>query len=144
IFVVYENDNLPLNQLNLYDGLQLVPNSIDIELPSLNVIDNIGAKIGFIAWEGDENIANNEVLSINGNILGNPPLNPSNNAFNGTNSVTGATDMYNMDLDIYDIQNLIEIGDESADISLESGQDFVMVNAIITKLNSQLPDATIE
>lgn len=144
IFVVYENDNLPLNQLNLYDGLQFVPNSIDIELPSLNVIDNIGAKIGFIAWEGDENIANNEVLSINGITLGNPPLNPSNNAFNGTNSVTGASDMYNMDLDIYDIQNLIQIGDESADISLESAQDFVMVNAIITKLNSQLPDATIE
>lgn len=144
IFVVYENENLPLNQLNLYDGLQFVPTSIDITLPSLNVIDNIGASIGFIAWEGDANIANNEILSINGNVLGNPPLNPSNNAFNGTNSVTGASDMYNMDLDIYNIQNMIQIGDESAEISLQSAQDFVMVNAIITKLNSQLPDATIE
>jgi hypothetical protein len=26
---------------------------------------------------------------------------------------------------------------------LTSGQDFVMINAIVTKLNSQLPDATL-
>jgi hypothetical protein len=29
-----------------------------------------------------------------------------------------------------------------AQIQLTSGQDFVMINAIVTKLNSQLPDAT--
>lgn len=142
IFVVYKNDNLPLNQLNLYDGLEFVPQEINITLPSLNVIDNEGAKIGFIAWEGDQNIANNETLSMNGIPLFNI-LNPVDNAFNGTNSVTGATDLYNMDLDIYDIQNMIEIGDETAQVVLESSTDFVMVNAIITKLNSQLPDATI-
>ena len=32
----------------------------------------------------------------------------------------------------------------SATIELTSGQDLVMVNNIITVLNSQLPDATIE
>lgn len=143
IVVVVQNENLPLNQLNLYDGLQYVPRSINIELPSLNVIDNEGAKIGFLAWEGDAGIWVEETLKINNNTLSNPPLNPSNNAFNGTNSVTRSNTLYNMDLDIYDIQNYIDIGDDSADISLTSGQDFVMVNAIMTKLNSQLPDATI-
>lgn len=142
IFVVYKNEALPLNQLNLYDGLEFVPQEINITLPSLNVIDNEGAKIGFIAWEGDQNIANSETLSINEIALSNV-LNPVNNAFNGTNSVTGATDLFNMDLDIYDIQNMINIGDETAEIRLESSTDFVMVNAIITKLNSQLPDATV-
>jgi hypothetical protein len=37
----------------------------------------------------------------------------------------------------------IKIGDTSAKIQLTSGQDFVMINSIVTKLNSQLPDATI-
>lgn len=143
LIIVYKNDALPLNQLNVYDGLQAVPSEISIDLNSLNVIDNDGARIGFLAWEGDSGIAVNETLRINGQPLSSLPLNPVNNAFNGTNSFTGSNQLYNMDLDVYNIQNFIDIGDTSANISLTSGQDFVMVNAIVTKLNSQLPDATI-
>jgi gliding motility-associated-like protein len=143
IVIVYRNDALPLNQLNIYDGLQSVPTALTINLSSLNVIDNADAKIGFVAWEGDKNIAVGETLTINGNVISNPPLNPANNAFNGTNSLTGSTTLYNMDLDIYNIENNIEIGDSSALIQLTSSQDFVMINAVVTKLNSQLPDATI-
>ncbi|WP_299229185.1 gliding motility-associated C-terminal domain-containing protein [uncultured Psychroserpens sp.] len=143
ITVIYEDANLPLNQLNVYDGLQSVPTNLTVTLDNLNVLDNDGAKIGFVAWEGDASLAVNEQLTINGNVIGNPPLNPSNNAFNGTNSFTGASNLYNMDIDVYDIQNNINIGDTSASISLTSGQDFVMINNIITVLNSQLPDATI-
>jgi gliding motility-associated-like protein len=143
IVIVYRNDALPLNQLNIYDGLQSVPTALTINLSSLNVIDNADAKIGFVAWEGDRNIAVGESLTINGNVISNPPLNPANNAFNGTNSLTGSTTLYNMDLDIYNIENNIEIGDSSALIQLTSSQDFVMINAVVTKLNSQLPDATI-
>ncbi|MFY7756876.1 MAG: gliding motility-associated C-terminal domain-containing protein, partial [Flavobacterium stagni] len=104
LVIVYSDPTLPINQVNIYDGLQSIPSSININLTNLNVVDNIGAKIGFVAWEGDSNLAVNESLRINGNVLSNPPLNPSNNAFNGTNSVTGNTQMYNMDLDIYSIQ----------------------------------------
>ena len=143
ITVIYEDDNLPLNQLNVYDGLQSVPTFLSITLDNLNVLDNEDAKIGFIAWEGDRALAVNEQLTINGNVISNLPLNPANNAFNGTNSFTGATNLYNMDIDVYDIQNNINIGDTSATIALTSGQDFVMINNIITVLNSQLPDATI-
>ncbi|WP_273290609.1 gliding motility-associated C-terminal domain-containing protein [Winogradskyella sp.] len=143
ISIIYEDDSLPLNQLNVYDGLQSVPTFLSITLDNLNVLDNEDAKIGFIAWEGDSALAVNEQLTINGNVISNPPLNPANNAFNGTNSFTGASDMYNMDIDVYNIQNNISIGDTSATISLTSGQDFVMINNIITVLNSQLPDATI-
>lgn len=154
LVVIYKDQTLPLNQINLYDGLQNVPLAIDIYLDSLNVIDNVGARIGFVAWEGDSdpNIAINETLYVNGNPIGNPPLNPVNNAFNGTNSFTGASNLYNMDLDVYDIQGNIDIGDTSAHVQLTSGQmnsngtisgDFVMINAVVTKLNSQLPDATV-
>ena len=143
IVVVYKNNSLPFNQINVYDGLQAVPNSIAITLSSLDVVDNQDAKIGFLAWEGDENIQVNETLSINSIPLQNLPLNPVNNAFNGTNSITNNDSMYNMDLDIYDIQNTIQVGDTSALIQLGSGQDFVMINTIVTKLNSQVPDAQI-
>ena len=129
--VIYENPSLPLNQLNVYDGLESVPDMLEITLTNLNVFDNMGAKIGFIAWEGDRALSVNESLRINGNIIENFPLNPADNAFNGTNSFTGATNLYNMDIDVYGIQNYIAIGDTQATISLTSGQDFVMINNII-------------
>jgi gliding motility-associated-like protein len=143
LVIIYSDSSLPLNQLNVYDGLDYVPTDISITLNNLNVIDNQNAAIGFVAWEGDRGLAVNESLKINNILIGNPPLNPNTNAFNGTNSFTGATNLYNMDLDVYPIQNTIQIGDTSAQIQLSSGQDFVMINSIVTKFNSQLPDATI-
>ncbi len=143
ILIVYENDTLPLNQINIYDGLEHVPSALTIQLNNIDVIDNNDAKIGFIAWEGDSALHVNESLFVNENLIGNPPLNPTNNAFNGTNSFTGTSTLYNMDIDAYNIQDNIAIGDTQATIQLTSGQDFVMINTVITKLNSQLPDATI-
>ena len=150
IVVVFRNTTLPLNQLNIYDGLEAlstpvvnVQDQIIINLGNLNVLDNSGAKLGFVAWEGDATIANQESLLINGNIIDNPPLNPGNNAFNGTNSITGSSDLFNMDLDIYDIQNYINIGNTSVEVKMTTAQDFVLINTIVSKLNSQLPDATV-
>lgn len=154
ILVVYENPSLTLNQLNIYQGLEaLSPNLplgiidyMTIQLNNLYLISNTGAKIGFIAWEGDRFIQESERLSFTANnvinVLSNP-LNPSNNAFNGTNTETNATNLYNMDLDVYSIENYIVPGTTSATVSLQSGQDYVMLNTVVTKLNSQLPDATI-
>lgn len=145
ILIIYKNDNLPLNQLNVYDGLQAVSvnqNTLTLTLNDLNVVDNLGAKLGFIAWEGDSTLANQETFKFNGFDLTNA-LNPLNNAFNSTNSFTGSSQLYNMDLDVYDIQNFIEIGNPTATIELTSIQDFVMISTVISKLNNQLPDATI-
>ena len=143
IVIVYKNENAPVNLLNIYDGMQGIPNYLNIKLNNLFVIDNVGAKIGFIAWEGDKNIDVNESLRVNGNLIGNPPLNPENNAFNGSNSITNSDELYNMDLDVYDIQDYIKIGDKKVDIQLTSSQDFVMMNTIVTKINTQIIDATI-
>lgn len=156
ILVVYENPALTLNQINIYQGLEaLSPNininppfvdSKTIDLNNLYLISNTGAKIGFIAWEGDRFIDESEQLSFtsngNTNILSNS-INPSDNAFNGTNTETNSIVLYNMDLDVYSIENYIVPGTTSASVSLQSGQDYVMLNTIVTKLNSQLPDATI-
>ncbi|CAM3907309.1 gliding motility-associated C-terminal domain-containing protein [Flavobacterium cucumis] len=156
ILIVYENPNLTLNQINIYQGLEaLSPNpfvipaiidNMEIQLDNLYLISNTGAKIGFIAWEGDRLIQESERLSFSANgtttILSNP-LNPGNNAFNGTHTETNATNLFNMDLDVYSIENYIVPGTTAATVSLQSGQDYVMLNTVVTKLNSQLPDATI-
>ena len=142
ILLVYENPNLTLNQLNIYDGLQGVPDALQINLTNLFVMNNTNAKAGFIAWEGDSQLAT-ETFSVNNIVISNAS-NPINNVFNSTNSVTGSNTLYNMDLDIYEIDNYVAIGDTNATIRLSSSQDFIMINTVITKLNSQLPDATIE
>jgi gliding motility-associated-like protein len=146
VTVIYEDLSLPMNQVNVFDGMEsvsLANNEITITLNNLFVLDNIGAKIGFLAWEGDANLANNETLLINGNLISNPPLNPEDNAFNGTNSFTNSSELFNMDIDFYNIEDNINPGDTSATITLTSNQDLVMVNNIITVLNTELPDATI-
>ena len=146
VTVIYEDASLPNNQVNVFDGLESVSSqnqTLDITLDNLMVLDTQGAKVGFLAWEGDSGISVNETLRFNGNILSNLPLNPPDNAFNGTNSFTSSDVLYNMDIDVYPISNFINPGDTSANIQLTSGQDFVMVNNIITVLNTELPDATI-
>ncbi|MCK7591573.1 gliding motility-associated C-terminal domain-containing protein [Subsaxibacter sp. CAU 1640] len=155
MYVIYQNDDLPLNQINLFQGLEIINRNVQektIVLENLNVIDNEDAKIGFLAWEGDNALNYGETLSINGNILANPPLNLANNAFNGTNTFTNSNTFYNMDLDVYDIQDNIQIGDSEATIRMTTGgldangvfqADLIIINNIITVLNSQLPDATI-
>jgi hypothetical protein len=110
IVIIYKNDVLPLNQVNIYDGLQGVPDELSITLSSLNVIDDNNSKVGFVAWEGDSGLATEE-FRMNGTLLSSA-LSPLNNVFNGTNSITDSSTLYNMDLDIYDIQN--NIGDANA------------------------------
>lgn len=141
LFILYKNPLLPLNQINIYDGLQGVPDDLVISLSSLNVLDNANSKVGFIAWEGDALLAT-EQFEFNGIALSNP-LNPVNNVFNGTDSVSGSDTLYNMDMDIYAIDNYIQVGDTTAEVKLSSFQDFIMINTVIIKLNSQLPDASV-
>ena len=133
IVIIYKNNTLPLNQVNVYDGLQGVPDALSITLSSLNVIDDNNSKVGFVAWEGDASLAT-ESFYFNGNLLSNT-LNPPDNVFNGTNSITGSNTLYNMDLDIYNLQNYIQIGQNTAQIRLTSyydpvvnGQDFIMID----------------
>ncbi|MET3732022.1 T9SS type B sorting domain-containing protein [Moheibacter stercoris] len=147
VVVVYSEPTLTNNLVNVYDGFVRVDqynNEAEITLQNLNVLNQQGNRVGFLAWEGDENIAVNERLEINNIIVSNPPLNPANNAFNGTNSFTGSNTLYNMDLDVYDISNNTQEGDDQLFIKLTSGQDAIIINNLVVVLNSEVPDATIE
>ena len=147
ILVVYEDMALPLNQVSIYHGLEIINRNeqeINITIDNLNVLDNDGAKMGFLAWEGDNALNIEESLVFNGNALESLPLNPATNAFNGTNSFANSTSSYNMDLDVYDIENFIAVGDQAATIKLTTAADLIIINNIVTVLNSQLPDATVQ
>ncbi len=145
IVIIYKNDLLAYSQINIYDGLELVSGTnpeLTIQVSDLYVADNENAKIGFLAWEGDSALAVDETLTVNGIPVFNA-INPIDNAFNSTNSFTGQTDLYNMDLDFYDVSNNVNIGDTFVEVKLTSGQDLVMINTVVTKLNTILPDATV-
>ncbi len=147
INVIYEDVSLSLNQISLFDGLESVSSAnplLQIVLGNIEVASQDLARIGFLAWEGD-NVTPpvNESLTINGTLMSNA-LNPADNAFNCTNSYDGSVELWNMDLDDYSIENVVNVGDTSIDITLTSELDFVLVNNIITVINSELPDATIQ
>ncbi|MFP5438772.1 MAG: T9SS type B sorting domain-containing protein [Bacteroidia bacterium] len=146
VVIVYSDSILPYNQVGVYDGFKTVDQHnplLQIYLDNLNVVNTAGAKIGFLAWEGDAAGSTNESLKINGTAIGNS-LNPVTNPFNSTNSFTGATNLWNMDIDFYNIQNRINVGDTDLDVTLTTSQDAVIVHNIVTVVNSELPDASIE
>ncbi len=147
IVIVYEDLSLPNRVVSVYEGFQIVDHTgqnVSINLNGLTVTDINNAKVGFLAWEGDENIAVAEELRINNLLVSNPPLNPGNNAFNNTNSYTGATDLWNMDIDFYPIGSFISLGDTSMTVQIKTGQDLIIVNNIVVALSSLFADATIK
>ncbi|QQX76621.1 MULTISPECIES: T9SS type A sorting domain-containing protein [Aequorivita] len=146
IIVVFEDPALLLNQIAVFDGLESVSinnTTLNIILNNIDISSDLLAKIGFLAWEGDAAIANGESLFINNVLIDNPPLNPGINAFNSTNSYTNSNQLFNMDMDYYDLIGIVQPGDTSMAIQLSSQQDFIMINNIITVVNSELPDPTI-
>ncbi|MGM0635086.1 MAG: hypothetical protein ACQESK_03400, partial [Bacteroidota bacterium] len=148
IVIIYEDESLDPVQLNVYNGYDFVGTGspeIEFELDNLNVTETTDSSIGFIAWEGDDFIAVDETLQVNDVILGNPPLNPPNNIFNNTNSWTGSDELWNMDLDFFELDDdILEIGDTSIDVKITSGQDGVILHNFVTRISTELPDATVE
>ena len=145
IIVVYSSPSLPIKQLNIYDGYQFVGNpvttSYSFSISNLNVTNTVGAKMTYIVYDGSPNFYTNESIKVNGNTLSNAQ-NPANNPFNGTNSFTGSNSSWNMDVDTYPINNFINVGNTSLQLTLNSLTNR-NVSTIITSIQSELPDATI-
>lgn len=148
IVVIYEDDDLPPNQINIYDGLVylldisgLNPGSVDLEISNFEVNNTGSSKLGVCVYNGSPNIFFDEALKFNGNILSNF-LNPPDNPFNGTNSYTGSTNLFNMDLDFFDVSSFVNVGDTSATITFESSNLRILQNAVL-KVPTQLPEPTV-
>jgi len=149
ILVIYEDNTLPTQQVNIYNGLASVYGNLNspffeasISITNLNVVDTQNARLGYLAWNGSPNQFFNENLTFNGSVLSNA-LNPPDNPFNGTNTYTGATDLWNMDLDVFDISNFVSLGDSQASLTFTSGFNRFIQN-VVTVIRSELPDAQVE
>ena len=150
LMVVYEDNSLPTQQINIYEGLASVYGNLSepsseasITVTNLNVVDTQNARIGYLAWNGSPNLFFNESISFKGTLLSNTPINPIDNPFNGTNSYTGASDLWNMDLDVFDISNFITLGDSQANLTFTSTFTRFIQN-VVTVIRSELPDAQVE
>jgi len=148
IVIVTSNPNNGQNQVNIYDGFDAMPQTVgvydevNVTLNNLELTSTAGAKVEFLAWEGDSDLNVRENALVNGSVLSNG-TNPSGQNFNETNSFDG-TNTYNMDMDFYDISNSISTGaNQSVDLTFSTGRDFVIFNNLVSVVNNESPDATI-
>lgn len=146
ITIIYKDNTIIDNLVAIYDGFEVINTSnpaIDIILDGFKVTRKDNSKVAFLAWEGDNHDGIGEELNINNKSVFNA-LNPADNAFNGTNSFTGSSELWNMDLDLYELDNYINGGDTSLKIQIKTGRDIVIINTVVLSLYSIFPDATIE
>lgn len=146
IAVIYADADIENNLVAVYDGFENLNRDsnplINIVLDGFRITDPENSKIAFLAWEGDQDLSVEEELRINNSLLSNS-LNPPNNAFNSTNTFTGSNQLWNMDLDQYDIKNYVNANDTSLDIKVKTGADVVFINTIVLSVYSVFPDATM-
>jgi hypothetical protein len=150
VIVFYSEDTLPASNVVLYNGFVGQSTAgTDFTLSGFFANGISGSKATFLTWEGDSNILGssggfNEQLLFNGNVLSGDGTNTGNNAYNSTNYdefaavPNGAETFYGFDLDTFDASPYITTGDTSATARVEVGQEFVISNAVIIKVPSNL------
>ena len=146
LVVVYSTPTLSNKQINIYNGHKVLggggnPLTSTFLISNLNITNTAGAKMTYIAYNGSPNAYLNESIQVNGSTLSNLQ-NPPNNPFNSTNSFTGSNTNWNIDVDTYAINNYVNVGNTSFQITMNS---FLIrhLSTIITSIQSELPDATI-
>ena len=150
--VIFYSDanNLPAASINLYEGFAGEQNSSSsYNLAGFYAINAVGSKATFLAWEGDPDYAGAEQLSItnqagttttltgDGGQTGNNPFN-STIYDNTVLPIVNNSTSYGLDLDTYDISSFIAVGDNTITANVTSGTDFVLPNAVIIRVPSNL------
>lgn len=157
LMVFYELNTLPAVTINLYDGFSGESNSSSsYTLGGFFAIGASGAKTTVLSWEGDQTLSNNELLTVtsgsgtftlsgdgdNNGITVNNPFNST--IFDNTVSpVINQTNSHGLDLDTYNISPYITPGETTVTTTVQSGQDFVMVNSVLLKVPSNLITGTV-
>ncbi|WP_050813288.1 beta strand repeat-containing protein [Aquimarina agarivorans] len=155
LMIFYTDDSLPASTINLYNGFDGRQNDTESYLlDGFFAIGNTDAKTSVLSWEGDINLADGESLTITTGLAptieiplvgdGNNNGVTINNPFNST--VYDNTDLTNitnrqtlgLDLDTYNISNFIAQGESSVTTNVNVGQDFVISNAVVLKVPSNL------
>ena len=157
LMVFYTEDTLPAVTINLYQGFDGEQNNtVSFTLNGFYAIGASGAKTTVLSWEGDQTLANNELLSLttgsgttklvgDGDNDGTVVNNPFNSTLydNTTVPIVNDATTYGLDLDTYDISTLISAGESSATTNVGVGTDYVMLNAVLLKVPSNLIVGTV-
>lgn len=156
LIVFYEDASLPASTVNVYQGFHGESNtSSSYTLDGFFAIGASGSKTTVLSWEGDQTLSNNEALEFTtgtgtfdlvgdgDNTVANP--NPFNSTiFDNTDTpIVNNTTSYGVDLDTYDVSPFIVAGESTATTRVESGQDFVILNAVVLKVPSNLVTGTV-
>ncbi len=155
LVVIYSDPAEPFRTLNMFEGLEffrgssLTLNPTNFVIPS----SNIDGRLGILSWDGDEGNSAplngvSESLIFDGQ--NSAPvelidsLNPTNNQFNSTINSSGSSDVFGVDLDIYDLSPYLTAGDVTASTSYSSGQDLVLLSLeIISVTNTPATDLAL-
>lgn len=153
LMIFYSDNSLPASTINLYQGFDGNQNSSStFSLTGFYAIGSAGSKTTALSWEGDQTLANNESLQFTTPLSGTNLLVgdgdndgiTANNPFNSThfdNTVLpnlNNTASHGVDLDTYDVSAFILPGETSATTQVNVGQDYVIMNAVILKVPSNL------
>ncbi|QXP55801.1 right-handed parallel beta-helix repeat-containing protein [Cellulophaga sp. HaHa_2_95] len=160
MMVFYQESSLPAVTINLYEGYKgdsgaNYPSGIatsTFTLSGFYSIGSLGAKTTVLSWEGDDTLANNESLTFstpssganrlvgdgdNDGVTKNNPFNSTifdNTVFPVVNNSTS----YGLDLDTFDVSTFIGVGESSATTTVNVGQDYVIMNAVLLKVPSNI------
>ncbi|MEX0274515.1 MAG: beta strand repeat-containing protein, partial [Flavobacteriaceae bacterium] len=152
LFIFYSHASLPASTINLYQGFDGESNnSYSFTLSGFYAIGSVGAKTTVLSWEGDQTLANNESLTFTTPSAGTNELNGdgdndgvTDNPFNSTiyddtvGPPVNITTTYGVDVDTYDVSSYIGVGETTATTSVNVGQDYVIMNAVVLKVPSNL------
>jgi len=157
LMVFYNDASLPASTINVYEGFSAEQySSTAYSLGGFFAIGATGAKTSVLSWEGDQSLSNSELLTVTtgagtNKLVGDGDNNgtTTNNPFNSTifdNTalpvVNNATS-YGLDLDTYDVSPYVTPGETSVTTTVQSGQDWVIVNAVALKVPSNLVTGTV-
>jgi hypothetical protein len=153
LMIFYADTSLPASTINLYQGFDGNQNSSStFTLNGFYAIGSTGSKTTALSWEGDQTLANNESLLFTTPLSGTNRLagdgdnngTTVNNPFNSTNydntilPIVNNTAFHGVDLDTYDVSSFILPGETSATTQVNVGQDYVIMNAVVLKVPSNL------
>lgn len=156
LIVFYEDTGLSASTINIYQGFnpERYSNS-SFTMSGFFAIGTTGAKTTVLSWEGDQNFNASENLTVNTG-LGNLPLigdgdnsffsrNPFNSTIFDNSDATPVNDTnaHGMDLDTYDFSSFVLPGETSVTVNVQSGQDLVIMNAVVLKVPSNLISGTV-
>lgn len=161
LMIFYEEPSLPVSTINVYQGFYgLSDDSNSYTLDSFYAISGAGSKASFLSWEGDENIVGagtgSVVENLSISVPGDPAVNltgdggqTGNNPYNSTiydntgGTTINLTNSYGLDWDTYDLTSILDPGDTQFTANVAMGQDFVISNAVVLKVQSNLIAGTV-